>query len=162
MAPRYHEFLPFGSGFIADKSGRVVTAKHVIEAIEALPRTVMSSPIGPNGPIDQQSIKVRAELGFPVEQLIDMEHRNYVSGNFSTLPFVVLKKSDAADVAILKPATNPLTMRWKPAISIDHARGLGPIPPRIPTFSKELPLEGEQVAASGFPLSIPSMGTNVC
>jgi S1-C subfamily serine protease len=154
------ETLPAGSGVLADTT-QLITARHVVEDIEGIPAKLMALPPGPNGPIDPQSIRARLLVGFAIRQLAD-KHQNWLFGSFVVVPARVFKRGDKkTDVAILELESNTLAhvASAKP-ISINGV-AIGAIKPMIPKFANDLAEEGEMIAASGFPLSIPSLVTNV-
>lgn len=158
-APAFGRVLPAGSGVLADTI-HVITARHVVEYIDNLPQILMQSPVGPNGPIDRQSIKTQLLVGFAMKQGSD-EHDNWIFGNFVSFPATVFLQGSKADVAILQLEPNTLesVVAARP-MSINGAE-IQAIRPVIPVFAHELADEGEMIAASGFPLEVPSLVTNV-
>jgi S1-C subfamily serine protease len=153
------ETHPAGSGFLADTT-HVITARHVIEDIEGVPAKLTGLPLGPNGPIDAQSIRTQLLVGFAIQQLADKQ-QNWVIGSFVDVPAKVFKRGDRADVAILELEPNTLAHLGSTKPISMNGTAIGPIKPMVPKFANDLADEGEMIAASGFPLNIPSLVTNV-
>ena len=149
---------PMGSGFLADAT-HVITARHVVEAIESLKTDLTSRPVGADGPIDPQSIKIQIFVGFASQQ--SLADHSLILGNFITVPTTIVGRSETADVAILQIAPGALdnVAKTRP-ITIGKATSQ-PIKPVIPKLANGLADEGEMIGASGFPLRMPSLVTNV-
>jgi S1-C subfamily serine protease len=152
--------VPLGSGFFADTTYHVITARHVIDSTAEIPQQLLSQPVGPQGPIDPQSIHVQLLIGLPTETYED-KTGTVVAGNFSPVPSESVRTSPSRDIGIISISRKSLEQVLATPTLTVSGHDLKPLTPRMPQFAQDTSEEGEMIAISGFPLRIPTVVTTV-
>jgi len=127
-----------GTGFLVSEDAHVVTAKHVIDGARQLAAKVGSS----------------LQLG------VGLAHENTenMRANFTIVGFELVAEDDRHDLALLKLSQNPFKGEVSTGIVIGDAPL--PLPHGYVTLDTDRPLDGEQIATTGYPLSNAVLITN--
>jgi len=132
----------FGSGFIINDDGYIVTCAHVVQQAELLKKTGHSVTIG---------------LAYPK---IDDPEGITMKYGFYHLDATLLKVDQANDVALLKMNPNPFEI--SPISAVVIIGGDDPVPLyKECTTSTNRPRDGDSIAVSGYPLNSPTLITTV-
>lgn len=131
-----------GTGFWVHRDGVAITAKHVIEAARS---SIATSP-GSSLALGQATPNL---IGPPIT----------VRGNFNYIEAEILDGDQRHDVALVRATANPFNAKPRPLIrtfspETDVYPLLG-----LATLSNSEVRDGEQIAVSGYPLSIPALVT---
>lgn len=130
---------PLGTGFLVNEDAHVVTAKHVIDGARQLAAKVDSS----------------FQLG------VGLAHENTenMRANFTIVGFQLIAEDERHDLALLKLGQNPFKGEVPTGIVIGDEPL--PLPHSHVTLDTDRPLDGEQIATTGYPLSNAVLITNV-
>jgi len=132
-----HSHVVAGTGFFVSDGGYVLTARHVVEAAR------------------QQGGRLLAGLAMP-----DIDTPMKMRGTFVLEECDIIKEDERHDLALLRLRNNPFTGTtpsgmWK---DTDGSIGLNGMY-GVPKFNSDRPRDGERVAVSGYPLSLPALIT---
>jgi S1-C subfamily serine protease len=133
------ESRPIGTGFLVNRDGFAVTAKHVIDGARE-----QQASCRPGRHL------VSAGVAYPITE-------NF-RGNFRAIPFDVVAEDAAHDLAVLQLRENPFEAGGPSLIAIGGEDAL-PLAPGILRLVTERPRDGLGVAASGYPLGEPVLVT---
>src|SRR6266850_1140164 len=130
--------VPLGTGFMVNAEGYVITARHVIEALQSL----------------QVPGNKRLLIGVALPNLENFKAGGAsisIRGSFANVECDVVEEDALHDIALLKMKQNPFTggmgMFMKtPEGSINY-------PHKVATLLPGRPQDGERIAVSGYPLS---------
>ena len=129
---------PLGTGFLVNEDAHVVTAKHVIDGARRL-----AAKVGPS-----------LQLGVGLAHASTENMR----ANFTIVGFELVGEDERHDLALLKLGQNPFRDEVSTGIVIDGEPL--PLPHDRVTLDTERPLDGEQIATTGYPLSNAVLITN--
>jgi S1-C subfamily serine protease len=146
-----------GSGFFGDTLGHIITARHIVIAIDSLPSKIIRE-VGSS--VDPNSIMVRILVGLPVTEITHGPNRSFE--NVVQISARIIKRSEKADAAIIEVPAHALDKAYSNGLIEEPSKNikLTTNKPIVPIFDTEPADEGEMIAVSGFPLSIPAMVTN--
>jgi hypothetical protein len=132
-----HKCIPLGTGFITDKKGHIITAKHVID--EGKKYLDM---------FDNSNIFVG----------LSIENQENVRGSFTLVDFEVVDEDNSHDLLLLKLMKNPF--KGEISSGIKTQEGSLPLLFGIPKINSDRPRDGEFIGISGYPLSSNVLLTN--
>lgn len=137
---RRGESVPIGTGFIITDMGHVLTAKHVVEAVDQLLTQGSRLLCGLAVPSTTGPITIR--------------------GSFELVESEVVARDTRHDLALLRMSNNPFESGRTPGI---HRTPDGGVAMNaiwgLAALNIDHPRDGESVAVSGYPLSEPAMIT---
>ena len=129
---------PIGTAFAISDDGYLVTALHVVQAADKYKDSGAKMMYGFGGaPVDTPQIKMQ--------------------GNFTYVPGDVVSKDEKNDIAIIKLGVKKLS-DINSGIVIEGF-SVPEIVPKTCTLDTRRPLNGEEIAISGYPLREPSLVT---
>src|SRR6266851_1108351 len=136
--PGRPEIVPLGTGFMVNTEGYVITARHVVEALQSL----------------QVPGSKRLFIGIALPNLEKFKAGDAsisIRGSFAYAECDVVEEDALHDIALLKMKQNPFTggmgtFMKTPEGSIDY-------PHKVATLLPDRPHDGERIAVSGYPLS---------
>ncbi|HEV2862886.1 MAG TPA: S1C family serine protease [Pyrinomonadaceae bacterium] len=129
-----------GSGFFINRDGYVITARHVVTP--------------PDLPPHAQRGRQFIGIAFPD---IDNPGGLQLRASFQLIGFEVVGEDARHDLALLKLRQNPFK---EPRVQLtNQPGGVKSIEIDVVTLSLKRPEDGEPIAASGYPLNIPSLVT---
>jgi S1-C subfamily serine protease len=134
-----------GSGFLVDKGGYVITAAHVVDALDNCPTGIngQDGRVYPLGPRKSVVAVVR-----PSEEVVRGNSTESLRGASNDFSFEVIEKDEGHDLALLKLEKNPIEAgKVGPELE-----GKKTYSGHLATFCTRRPQEGESIATSGFPL----------
>lgn len=136
--PSIPTIVPLGTGFMVNAEGYVITARHVVEALQSL----------------QVPGNKRLVIGVALPNLEDFKSGGAsisIRGNFADTECDVVEEDALHDIALLKMKQNPFTGGM--GTFMKTPRGSVDYPHKVATLLTERPHDGERIAVSGYPLS---------
>jgi S1-C subfamily serine protease len=126
-----------GTGFIINRDGDVITARHVIEGAHQLASQVSAN-----------QKQVTAGLAIPNHE--DQYHNTF-RGNFVSLSLDLVAEDEFHDLALLTLRPNPFEGQVRSGITLPY--GELPVLYGDAVLHTDRPIEGAAVAISGYPLA---------
>ncbi len=146
---------PMGTGFLVNEDGYVITAKHVMDALHNFKLLYHGVPLDLGHSVASVRVQMPS-IGEIGENGSALPPGPTYRGAFWATEFEEINEDPIHDLALLKLKYNPFTVDAvlstpKGPVKIVHVASV--------KFSLARPDEGEPIAVSGYPLSLPALVT---